>query len=121
MFGIASTFVGLSEGTAKYRFLALSSAIVAFSVVALHSRNSSQQFRASVAFSYSLFKVLRERDLLPPKLRRKARRPCCKAMTATKEFDNLDSIEEGEDAERELQEAERKHREEIEKLEKESS
>lgn len=32
MFGIASTFVGLSEGTAKYRFLALSSAIVAFSV-----------------------------------------------------------------------------------------
>lgn len=49
------------------------------------------------------------------------KRPCCKAMTATKEFDNLDSIEEGEDAERELQEAERKHREEIEKLEKESS
>lgn len=32
MFGIASTFVGLSEGMAKYGFLALSSAIVAFSV-----------------------------------------------------------------------------------------
>ncbi|KAF5467552.1 hypothetical protein F2P56_017368 [Juglans regia] len=30
MFGIASTFVGLSEGMAKYGFLALSSAIVAF-------------------------------------------------------------------------------------------
>lgn len=32
MFGIASTFVGLSEGTAKYGFLALASAIVAFAV-----------------------------------------------------------------------------------------
>ncbi|XP_057489402.1 uncharacterized protein LOC130775262 [Actinidia eriantha] len=30
MFGIANTFVGLSEGMAKYGFLALSSAIVAF-------------------------------------------------------------------------------------------
>ncbi|XP_013599548.1 PREDICTED: uncharacterized protein LOC106307209 isoform X3 [Brassica oleracea var. oleracea] len=30
MFGIASTFVGLSEGMAKYGFLVLSSAIVAF-------------------------------------------------------------------------------------------
>ncbi|TXG49938.1 hypothetical protein EZV62_025813 [Acer yangbiense] len=30
MFGIASTFVGISEGMAKYGFLALSSAIVAF-------------------------------------------------------------------------------------------
>lgn len=32
MFGIASTFVGISEGMAKYGFLALSSAIVAFAV-----------------------------------------------------------------------------------------
>ena len=32
MFGIANTFVGLSEGMAKYGFLALSSAIVAFAV-----------------------------------------------------------------------------------------
>lgn len=32
MFGIASTFIGLSEGMAKYGFLALSSAIVAFAV-----------------------------------------------------------------------------------------
>lgn len=32
MFGIANTFVGLSEGMAKYGFLALSTAIVAFSV-----------------------------------------------------------------------------------------
>ncbi|PKI64908.1 hypothetical protein CRG98_014704, partial [Punica granatum] len=30
MFGLASTFVGISEGMAKYGFLALSSAIVAF-------------------------------------------------------------------------------------------
>ena len=49
------------------------------------------------------------------------RDPVVKAMGATKEFNNLDRIEEVEDAERELQEAERKHREEIEKLEKESS
>ncbi|XP_022564330.2 uncharacterized protein LOC111208942 [Brassica napus] len=33
MFGIASTFVGLSEGMAKYGFLVLSSAIVAFAGV----------------------------------------------------------------------------------------
>lgn len=32
MFGIANTFIGLSEGMAKYGFLALSSAIVAFTV-----------------------------------------------------------------------------------------
>ena len=36
MFGIANTFVGLSEGMAKYGFLALSSAIVAFTVSPLH-------------------------------------------------------------------------------------
>ncbi|CAA7028816.1 unnamed protein product [Microthlaspi erraticum] len=38
MFGIASTFVGLSEGMAKYGFLALSSAIVAFGGLYLRSR-----------------------------------------------------------------------------------
>lgn len=32
MFGIANTFIGLSEGMAKYGFLALSSAIVVFAV-----------------------------------------------------------------------------------------
>lgn len=32
MFGIANTFVGLSEGMAKYGFLALSAAIVSFAV-----------------------------------------------------------------------------------------
>lgn len=32
MFGIANTFIGLSEGMAKYGFLALSSSIVAFAV-----------------------------------------------------------------------------------------
>lgn len=52
------------------------------------------------------------------------RDPVVKAMAATKEFDDLDEVEEEEDAERERQkadkerqEAERKHREEIEKLE----
>lgn len=46
------------------------------------------------------------------------RDPVVKAMAATKEFDDLDRIEDEEDAERELQEAERKHREEIKELEK---
>lgn len=38
MFGIAHSFVGLSEGMAKYGFLALSSAIVAFSGLYIRSR-----------------------------------------------------------------------------------
>ncbi|KAJ0551628.1 hypothetical protein HanHA300_Chr07g0259291 [Helianthus annuus] len=38
MFGIANTFIGLSEGMAKYGFLALSSAVVAFSGLYLRSR-----------------------------------------------------------------------------------
>jgi len=37
MFGIASTFVGLSEGMAKYGFLALATAIVAFAVSSIPS------------------------------------------------------------------------------------
>jgi hypothetical protein len=40
MFGIANTFVSLSEGMAKYGFLALSSAIVAFSVSSFSNRFS---------------------------------------------------------------------------------
>lgn len=40
MFGIANTFVGLSEGMAKYGFLALSSAIVAFMGLYFRSRFS---------------------------------------------------------------------------------
>ncbi|XP_030534320.2 uncharacterized protein LOC115743610 [Rhodamnia argentea] len=38
MFGIANAFVGISEGLAKYGFLALSSAIVAFAGLYLRSR-----------------------------------------------------------------------------------
>lgn len=38
MFGIASTFIGLSEGMAKYGFLALSTAMVAFAGLYLRSR-----------------------------------------------------------------------------------
>lgn len=38
MFGVANTFVGLSEGMAKYGFLALSAAIVAFSGLYLRSK-----------------------------------------------------------------------------------
>ncbi|KAM1069787.1 hypothetical protein ACFX13_001705 [Malus domestica] len=38
MFGIASTFIGLSEGMAKYGFLALSTAIVAFAGLHIRSR-----------------------------------------------------------------------------------
>lgn len=45
------------------------------------------------------------------------RDPVVKAMAATKEFDDLDEIEDEEDAERERQEVERKHREEVAKVE----
>ncbi|TVU21640.1 hypothetical protein EJB05_31290, partial [Eragrostis curvula] len=38
MFGIASTFVGLSEGMAKYGFLALATSIVAFAVMYVRAR-----------------------------------------------------------------------------------
>lgn len=38
LFGIANTFIGLSEGMAKYGFLALSSAIVAFAGLYLRTR-----------------------------------------------------------------------------------
>ncbi|KAL9662790.1 hypothetical protein QQ045_027624 [Rhodiola kirilowii] len=40
MFGIATTFVGLSEGMAKYGFLALSTAVVAFTGLYIKSRLS---------------------------------------------------------------------------------
>ncbi|KAM1168952.1 hypothetical protein ACFX13_031511 [Malus domestica] len=44
MFGIASTFIGLYEGMAKYGFLALSTAIVAFAI-------SSSQSLADLAMT----------------------------------------------------------------------
>ncbi|KAH0881982.1 hypothetical protein HID58_058078 [Brassica napus] len=214
MFGIASTFVGLSEGMAKYGFLALSSAIVAFSGLYLRSRftiNPDKVYRMTMrkintaadilevmgaplsgsdlrayvmsggGITFKKFKPTirskrcfllfpvqgsERKGLVSVEVKKKKgqiravydmkllavdipmasgpdqrlyligdeegykvgggliselRDPVVKAMAATKEFDNLDRIEEEEDAERELQEAERKHREEIEKLEKESS
>ncbi|KAG7643832.1 hypothetical protein ISN44_As02g036000 [Arabidopsis suecica] len=210
MFGIASTFVGLSEGMAKYGFLALSSAIVAFSGLYLRSRftiNPDKVYRMTMrkintaaeilevmgaplsgsdlrayvmsggGITFKKFKPTirskrcfllfpvqgsEQKGLVSVEVKKKKgqydmkllavdipmasgpdqrlfligdeeeyriggglisvlRDPVVKAMAATKEFDNLDRIEEEEDAERELQEAERKHREEIEKLEKEGS
>ncbi|KAF8394796.1 hypothetical protein HHK36_018732 [Tetracentron sinense] len=47
MFGIANTFIGLSEGMAKYGFLALSTAIVAFSMV-LPSVRRKLDFRVTM-------------------------------------------------------------------------
>ena len=49
------------------------------------------------------------------------RDPMVKAMSAAKEFDDLDYIEEEEDTEREMQEVEKKHHEEIKKFEKDGS
>ncbi|XP_010517519.1 PREDICTED: uncharacterized protein LOC104792944 [Camelina sativa] len=210
MFGIASTFVGLSEGMAKYGFLALSSAIVAFSGLYLRARftiNPDKVYRMTMrkintaaeilevmgaplsgsdlrayvmsggGLTFKKFKPTirskrcfllfpvqgsERKGLVSVEVKKKKgqydmkllavdipmasgpdqrlfligdeeeyrvggglisvlRDPVVKAMAATKEFDNLDRIEEEEDAERELQEAERKHREEIEKLEKEGS
>ncbi|KAG7561088.1 hypothetical protein ISN45_Aa05g025430 [Arabidopsis thaliana x Arabidopsis arenosa] len=203
MFGIASTFVGLSEGMAKYGFLALSSAIVAFAGLYLRARftiNPDKVYRITMrklntaadvlevmgaplagsdlrayvmsggGITFKKFKPTirnkrcfllfpvqgsERKGLVSVEVKKKKgqydmkllavdipmasgpdqrlfligdeeeyrvgggliselRDPVVKAMAATKEFDNLDRIEEEEDAERELQEAERKEREEIE-------
>lgn len=56
MFGIANTFVGLSEGMAKYGFLALSSAMVAFAV-------SCSPDQLIVAFCYNCLLILNNHSL----------------------------------------------------------
>lgn len=207
MFGIANTFIGFSEGMAKYGFLALSSAIVAFAGLYIRSRfviNPDKVYRMAMRrlnTSAGILEVmgapLTGSDLrayvmsgggltlknLKPRHRSKRcflifpiqgserkglvsievkkkkgkydlkllavdipmasgpdqrlfvigdeekykvgggliselRDPVVRAMAATKEFDDLDQIEEEEDEDRALQEAERKHREEVERLEK---
>ncbi|XP_041012073.1 uncharacterized protein LOC121255676 [Juglans microcarpa x Juglans regia] len=207
MFGIANTFVGLSEGMAKYGFLALSSAIVAFAGLYLRSRstvnpdkiyrmamrrlntsagilevmgapltgtdlrayvmsgggltlkNLRPHFRSKRCFLIFPVQGSERKGLVSVEVKNKKgqydlkllavdipmasgpdqrlfligdeeeykvgggliselRDPVVKAMAASKEFDDLDQIEEEEDAERERQEGERRHQEEIEKLEK---
>lgn len=207
MFGIANTFVGISEGMAKYGFLALSTAIVAFAGLYIRSRftinpdkvyrmamrklntsagilevmgaplsgtslrayvmsgggitmkNFKPRFRNKRCFLIFPIRGSERKGLVSVEVKKKKgqhdtkllaidipmksgpdqrlfligdeeeykvgdgliaelRDPVVKAMAATKEFDDLDRIEDEEDAERELQEAERKHREEIKKLEK---
>ncbi|KAJ9160496.1 hypothetical protein P3X46_025892 [Hevea brasiliensis] len=207
MFGIANTFVGLSEGMAKYGFLALSSAIVAFAGLYIRSRitinpdrvyrmamrklntsagilevmgaplagtelrayvmsgggitlkNFKPRLRSKRCFLIFPIRGSERKGLVSVEVKKKKgqydmkllavdipmasgpdqrlfligdedeykvgggliselRDPVVKAMAASKEFDDLDQIEEEEDAARELQEAERKHREEIEKLER---
>uniref|UniRef100_A0A2P2PHX6 Uncharacterized protein MANES_10G004100 n=1 Tax=Rhizophora mucronata TaxID=61149 RepID=A0A2P2PHX6_RHIMU len=209
MFAVANTFVGLSEGMAKYGFLALSSAIVAFAGLYIRSRmtinpdrvyrmamrrlntsagilevmgaplagtelrayvmsgggltlqNFKPRLRSKRCFLIFPIRGSERKGLVSVEVKKKKgqynmrllavdvpmasgpdqrlfligdeeeyrvgggliselRDPVVKAMTATKEFDDLDQIEEEEDAERELQEAERKHREEIERLEKDA-
>ncbi|GMH19344.1 hypothetical protein Nepgr_021185 [Nepenthes gracilis] len=208
MFGIANTFVGLSEGMAKYGFLALSSAMVAFAGLYIRSRytiNPDKVYRIAMRMlntSAGVLEVmgapLSGTDLrayvmsgggftmskLKPRFRSKRcflifpihgserkglvsaevkkqkgeyimkllavdipmasgpdkrlfiagdeeeyrvgggliaelRDPVVKAMAATKEFEELDDVEEEKHAERQLQEAERKHREDAYKAERE--
>lgn len=210
MFGIANTFIGLSEGMAKYGFLALSSAIVAFAGLYIRSRitinpdrvyrmamrklntsagilevmgapltgtelrayvmsgggitlkNFKPRLRSKRCFLIFPIRGSEKKGLVSVEIKKKKgqydmkllavdipmatgpdqrlfligdedeykvgggliselRDPVVKAMAASKEFDDLDRIEEEEDAARELQEAERKHREEIEKLERDGS
>ncbi|XP_023553771.1 uncharacterized protein LOC111811213 [Cucurbita pepo subsp. pepo] len=207
MFGIANTFIGFSEGMAKYGFLALSSAIVAFAGLYLRSRltiNPDRVYRMAMRklnTSAGILEVMgaplsgsdlrayvmsgggltlknftpnrrskrcflifpirgsERKGLVSVEVKKKKgqydmkllavdipmasgpdqrlyligneeeykigggliselRDPVVKAMAATKEFDDLDQIEEKEDAERERREAERKQQEETEKLEK---
>ncbi|XP_061370979.1 uncharacterized protein LOC133313602 [Gastrolobium bilobum] len=210
LFGIANTFVALSEGMAKYGFLALSTAMVAFAGLYIRSRftinpdkvyrmamtklNTSagilevmgapltgtdlrayvmsgggltlKKFKPSIRSGrcFLIFPIRghERKGLVSVEVKKKKgqydmkllavdvpmasgpdqrlyligdeeeyrvgggliselRDPVVKAMAATKEFDDLDEIEEEEDAERERQDAERKHREEIEKLENSGS
>ncbi|XP_065871599.1 uncharacterized protein [Euphorbia lathyris] len=207
MFGIANTFVGVSEGMAKYGFLALSSAIVAFAGLYLRSRitinpdrvyriamrklntsagilevmgapltgtelrayvmsgggvtlkNFKAKLRSKRCFLIFPIQGSERKGLVSVEVRKKKgqydmkllavdipmasgpdqrlfiigdedeykigggliaelRDPVVKAMAASKEFDDLDRIEEEQDAEKEFQEAEIKHREEIDKLER---
>ncbi|XP_058110743.1 uncharacterized protein LOC131253662 isoform X2 [Magnolia sinica] len=116
MFGIASTFVGLSEGMAKYGFLALASAIVAF---ANDMKLLAVDIPMATGPDQRLFLIGDEEEYrIGGGLISELRDPIVKAMAAEKEFDDLDQKEEEEDAARELAEAERKRQEEIEKLEK---
>lgn len=206
MFGIANTFVVLSEGMAKYGFLSLSAAIVAFTGLYIRSRhtinpdkvyrmamtrlNTSAQIlevmgapltgtdlrayvmsgggitlkkikpslRSKRCFLIFPIKGSERKGLVNVEVKKKQgkydmkllavdvpmasgpdqrlylignekeytvggglisdlRDPVVKAMAATKEFDDLDEIEDEEDAERERQEVERKHREEVAKVE----
>ncbi|GAB4827726.1 hypothetical protein Ancab_034612 [Ancistrocladus abbreviatus] len=210
MFALADATVGLSEGMAKYGFLAFSSAIVAFAGLYIRSRytiNPDKVYRMAMRklnTSASILEVmgapLTGTDLrayvmsgggltmskFKPRLRSKRcflifpirgserkglasvevkkkkgqydmkllavdipmasgpdqrlfligdeeeyrvggglvaelRDPVVKAMAATKEFEQLDEMEEEEDAKRELQEAERKRREDLNKLEREKA
>ncbi|KAF4380059.1 hypothetical protein F8388_018183 [Cannabis sativa] len=207
MFGIANTFIGFSEGMAKYGFLALSSAIVAFAGLYVRARftinpdrvyriamrrlntsagilevmgaplsgsdlrayvmsgggltikNFKPRIRSKRCFLLFPIRGSERKGLVSVEVKKKKgqydmkllavdipmasgpdqrlflegdeveykvggglisqlRDPVVKAMSAAKEFDTLDQIEEEEDAERELQKAEQKNRDEIEKLEK---
>ncbi|KAK7317041.1 hypothetical protein RJT34_00944 [Clitoria ternatea] len=206
LFGVANLFVGISEGMAKYGFLALSSAIVAFSGLYIRSRftvNPDKVYRMAMTrlnTSAGILEVMgaplngtdlrayvmsgggltlkkfkptirsrrcflifpirgsEKKGLVSVEVKKKKgqydmkllavdvpmasgpdqrlyligdeeeykvgggliselRDPVVKAMAATKEFDDLDEVEEEADAERERRESERKHHEEIEKLE----
>ncbi|XP_062092290.1 uncharacterized protein LOC133798110 [Humulus lupulus] len=207
MFGIANTFIGFSEGMAKYGFLALSTAIVAFAGLYVRGRftinpdrvyriamrklntsagilevmgaplsgsdlrayvmsgggltikNFKPRIRSKRCFLLFPIQGSERKGLVSVEVKKKKgqydmkllavdipmasgpdqrlflegdeveykvggglisqlRDPVVKAMSAAKEFDALDQIEEEEDAERELQKAEQKNSEEIEKLEK---
>ncbi|QHO16303.1 uncharacterized protein DS421_10g302450 [Arachis hypogaea] len=115
MYGIASAFIGFSEGMAKYGFLALSSAIVAF---AYDMKLLAVDVPMASGPDQRLYLIGDEEEYrVGGGLVAELRDPVVKAMAATKEFDYLDEVEEKEDAERSRLEAERKEREEIEKLE----
>ncbi|PWA98318.1 hypothetical protein CTI12_AA021310 [Artemisia annua] len=118
MFGIANTFIGFSEGMAKYGFLALSSAIVAFTY---DMKLLSVDLPMAAGPDQRLFLIGDEEEYrVGGGLISELRDPVIRAMAAAKEFEARDLKEDKEDEERELEEAERKQREEVEKLERQS-
>ncbi|GMP23740.1 hypothetical protein CsSME_00001230 [Camellia sinensis var. sinensis] len=116
LFGVANMFIGLSEGMAKYGFLALSSAIVAFTY---DMKLLAVDIPMATGPDQRIYIIGDEAEYrVGGGLISELRDPVVKAMAAVKEFEDHDKREDEEDAKRELQEAERRHKEEIEKLEK---
>ncbi|CAN8287057.1 unnamed protein product [Cochlearia groenlandica] len=122
MFGVANTFVGLSEGKGKYGFPVKGSERKGLVSVEYDKKLLAVDIPMASGPDQRLFLFGDEEEYkVGGGLISELRDAVVKAMAATTEFENLDRLEEEEDDERELQEAERKHREDRSEKQKEHS